>query len=517
MATQRRALLSVSDKNGLVELARTLTRLSFELVSTGGTARALREAGLEVTDVSELTGFPEIMGGRVKTLHPAVHAGLLARRGTDDAVLGEHGLGFIDLLVVNLYPFERVTADRACTDADAIENIDIGGPAMLRAAAKNHAHVTVVVDAGDYGRLGDAIAAGGPDAVLRRELAAKAFRHTAAYDAMIAAYLNERSDAPQDFPESLTTSWRHAQTLRYGENPHQRAALYLEREPGAGGVAAARQLQGKPLSFNNLVDADAAWQCVRSFDAPACVIVKHANPCGVAVGDDCAAAYAQAYACDPTSAYGGVIAFNRELDAAAAHAIIERQFADVVAAPSVTRDAAGVFKSKGSIRVLACGTPAAAGAAGWELRAVEDGVLRQQRDVAMIGSADLRTVTRREPTPAELDDLLFAWRVVKFVKSNAIVYASGGRTVGIGAGQMSRVVSARIAALKAGEEGISLDGAVLASDAFFPFADGVETAAQHGITAVVQPGGSIRDDEVIAAADAHDVAMVFTGMRHFRH
>jgi phosphoribosylaminoimidazolecarboxamide formyltransferase/IMP cyclohydrolase len=514
--TRRRALLSVSDKTGLVEFAKALAGLDFEILSTGGTARTLRDAGLEVTDVSAVTGFPEIMDGRVKTLHPAVHGGLLARRGIDDAVISEHGIGWIELLAVNLYPFEAVTARPDCTEEDAIENIDIGGPAMLRAAAKNHARLTVVVDSADYATVAEAYGGGEPSADFKRRLAIKAFAHTAKYDAAIANYLHAATDGAA-YADTLLVTGRRAATLRYGENPHQSAALYLTAETAAGTVANARQLQGKALSYNNLADADAALQCVKSFDAPACVIVKHANPCGVAVDPNPADAYARAYAGDPTSAFGGVIAFNVPLDAAAARAIVDRQFAEVIVAPGIAGDALSVLAAKANIRVLDCGPVGEDTAPGWEIKSIEAGLLMQQRDTGRVAAGDLETVTARAPSPGELEDLQFAWRVVKFVKSNAIVYAAGRRTVGIGAGQMSRVVSAKIAAMKAQEENLPLDGAVMASDAFFPFRDGIDAAAAHGIRAVIQPGGSMRDEEVIAAADEHRIAMVFTGMRHFRH
>jgi phosphoribosylaminoimidazolecarboxamide formyltransferase / IMP cyclohydrolase len=515
MAAERKALLSVSDKQGLVPFARDLVALSFELVSTGGTARALRDAGLPVTEVAALTGFPEIMDGRVKTLHPAVHAGLLARRGVDDDVLERQGIGWIDLLVVNLYPFEQTIARPDSTDAEAIESIDVGGPAMLRAAAKNHQRMTVVVDAADYAVIVDAYRNGEPSSSLKRRLATKAFAHTAGYDAAIAGYLQAAED-PKACPDRLVLAWHKAADLRYGENPHQRAALYLDARAGGGSVARSEQLQGKPLSFNNLLDADTALRCATEFDAPACVIVKHANPCGVAIGTDIGEAYLSAYACDPTSAFGGVIAFNRGLDAATATAIIERQFVEVVIAPAVDDAALAALSAKPNVRVLSCGAPAPP-SDGWDIKSINGGILLQQADRARLDPAEIKTVTQRAPTPDERRDLLFAWTVVKYVKSNAIVYARGGRTAGIGAGQMSRVVSSRIAAAKAAEEGIVLAGAAMASDAFFPFRDSVDTAAQSGIAAIIQPGGSMRDDEVIAAADEHGLAMVFTSRRHFRH
>ena len=516
MSAPRRALLSVSDKRGVAEFARRLAELSFELVSTGGTARVLREAGLSVTGISEVTGFPEVMDGRVKTLHPAVHGGLLARRGIDEETLDEHGIGMIDVLVVNLYPFEQVIADPQSRVADAIENIDIGGPAMLRAAAKNHERVAVVVDAGDYDEVIESYRHGQPDDELRRRLAVKAYAHTARYDTAISSYLGGLSERAEHAPDPLMLSLARTAELRYGENPHQFAALYVDPAAPTGTIAQARQQQGKPLSFNNLADADTALECVLVFEEPACVIVKHSNPCGVGTAGTPMAAYDLAWRGDPTSAFGGVIAINRALDADVASAIIERQFAEVIVAPEVEDAALAVLAAKPNIRVLACGAPSA-GSATPDIRTIAGGVLLQSRDCGDPGSTAARTVTERQPTDTELADLMFAWRVARFVKSNAIVFAHGGRTVGIGAGQMSRVVSTRIAVFKAEEEGLPVEGAVMASDAYFPFRDGIDGAAQHGIRAVIQPGGSIRDDEVIAAANEHDIAMVFTGVRHFRH
>ena len=516
MSTSRRALLSVSDKRDVADFARQLADLSFELVSTGGTARMLREASLNVTEVSELTGFPELMDGRVKTLHPAIHGGLLARRGIDDETLDEHSIGMIDLLVVNLYPFESVAADPQSSVADAIENIDIGGPAMLRAAAKNHDRVAVVVDSHDYGAVIESYRKGGPDAELRRRLAVKAYAHTARYDAAISRYLGEVSHPANTPPDPLVLSLVKTAELRYGENPHQYGALYVDPAAPAGTVAQARQYQGRSLSFNNLADADTALECVLAFEEPACVIVKHGNPCGVATAETPIAAYDLAYLGDPTSAFGGVIAFNRTLDAGAASEIIERQYAEVIVAPEIQAAALSALAAKPRIRVLACGAPSA-GTETLDIRTIAGGVLLQARDRGDPNAKGARTVSERQPSNAEQRDLMFAWRVAKFVKSNAIVFAHGGRTVGVGAGQMSRVVSARIAALKAQEEGLPLEGAVMASDAYFPFRDGIDSAAEHGIRAVIQPGGSMRDDEVIAAANEHDIAMVFTGVRHFRH
>jgi phosphoribosylaminoimidazolecarboxamide formyltransferase/IMP cyclohydrolase len=514
---KRRALLSVSDKNGLGPFATGLVDAGFEIVSTGGTAKALRAAGIPVIDVATITEFPEIMDGRVKTLHPRVHGGLLARRGVDDAALAEHAIDLIDVLAVNLYPFEETVARPGCTDEEAIENIDVGGPAMLRAAAKNHARVTVVVDPADYAAVLAALAGGEVPADLRRALAVKAFSHTARYDVGVSRYLRAHSAAPDAWPDPLMATWQLAEPLRYGENPHQQAALYRSTPARAGSVAWATQAQGKQLSYNNIVDADAAYQAVNAFVSPACVIVKHANPCGVALGTSPAHAYADAYRTDPTSAYGGVIAFNHGLDAATAEAIVGRQFAEVIVAPEIDSRALAVLSSKAGIRVLAAGRPPTANTAELELKAIDGGVLLQRRDFGAVDLAAAKVVTRRAPTAAELADLQFAWIVVKFVKSNAIVYARGGATLGIGAGQPSRVMSARIGALKAVEAGLALQGAALASDAFFPFRDGVDAAAEHGVRAIVQPGGSVRDEEVIRAADERDIAMVFTGMRHFRH
>jgi phosphoribosylaminoimidazolecarboxamide formyltransferase/IMP cyclohydrolase len=514
----RRALLSVSDKAGLLPLARALAAQGVALLSTGGTAKALREAGIAVTDVSEVTGFPEIMDGRVKTLHPKVHGGLLGRAGTDDAVMREHGIDAIDLLVVNLYPFAATVAKPDCTYDDAIENIDIGGPAMLRAAAKNHARVAVVVDPADYDALQAALADGGTTAAQRRAWAAKAYAHTSAYDGQVTEWLSRRADdaeAPSEWPRTLHPAFRLASVLRYGENPHQRGALYVEGGAPQGIVATARFLQGKELSYNNLADADAALECVKQFDAPACVIVKHANPCGVAVAADPYTAYDRAYAVDPTSAFGGIIAFNRPLDARTAGEILKRQFVEVVIAPDIADDALPLFAKKANVRVLA--TSELLTTSGLEYKRIAGGLLVQDADTDALADADFKVVSRLAPTPAQLADLRFAWKVAMFVKSNAIVYARDGQTIGIGAGQMSRVVSAKIAGLKAEEAGLSVPGAVMASDAFFPFRDGIDAAAAAGIAAVIQPGGSMRDSEVIAAADEHGMAMVFTGRRHFRH
>ena len=518
----RRALLSVSDKQGLPELASGLDQLGVELVSTGGSARALRAAHLPVREVSDITGFPEIMDGRVKTLHPKVHGGLLGRRRIDEDVMGEHGIEPIDLLVVNLYPFARTVARPDCSMEDAIENIDIGGPAMLRAAAKNHDRVVVVVDPADYAEVIQTLHEhGGTGIALRRRLAAKAFAHAAAYDGMIAdwlgAHAGEGGEGP--FAPTLHLALERKNTLRYGENPHQGGALYVEHDaPAQGIVATAKVLAGKELSYNNLADADAALECVKAFEnVPACVIVKHANPCGVALGKDITDAYERALACDPTSAFGGIIAFNKPLDAATARRILDRQFVEVVLAPSIAPDALDAFADKPNVRVLATGDWPEQPGATLDFKRIAGGLLVQDSDRDTLLVDDLKVVSKRVPDADQLRDLLFAWHVAMYVKSNAIVYAHEGRTIGIGAGQMSRVISARIAAMKAAEAGLDVPGSVMASDAFFPFRDGIDTAAEVGIRAVIQPGGSRRDEEVIAAADEHDMAMVFTGMRHFRH
>jgi len=518
-AAIRRALLSVSDKRGLAAFAAGLHRHGIELLATGGTARLLIDAGLPVREVSAYTGSPELMDGRLKTLHPRVHGGLLGRRGTDDAAMRAHGIEPIDLLVVNLYPFAATIARPDCSYAEAIENIDIGGPAMLRAAAKNHADVTALVDPADYAAvLAEIDDAGETSIDTRSRLAAKAFAHTARYDTAVASYLQQRLGYEDDgFDDLLALCFDKQQDLRYGENPHQRAAFY--RNPGArgGSVATARVLQGKDLSYNNIVDADAAIECARQFVGPACAIVKHANPCGVALGASALEAYTGAYRTDPTSAFGGVIAFNRELDAGTARAIIERQFAEVIAAPGVTAGALAALAAKPNLRLLETGELLVDIGDELEFRSVTGGVLLQQRDTGRIDAADLKIVSHRRPDARELADLLFAWQVAKFVKSNAIVFARDGATVGVGAGQMSRVYSTRIAALKAADEKLQVRGAVMASDAFFPFRDGIDIAASYGIAAVIHPGGSMRDQEVIAAADEHGMAMVLTGMRHFRH
>ena len=516
----RRALLSVSDKTGIVEFARELKERGIELLSTGGTAKLLTSHGISVKEVAEHTGFPEIMGGRLKTLHPKIHGGLLGRRGVDESIMTTHEIEPIDLLAVNLYPFAATVSRPDCTYEDAVENIDIGGPAMVRAAAKNHASVTVVVDPGDYRELLDELAAnqGSTNVAMRQKLAAKAFAHTAQYDAMVSAYFTGAiGGAAPTFSDDLNLSFRKHMDLRYGENPHQQAAFYTDSRAIGASVTSARQIQGRELSFNNIADADTALECVRQFDSAACVIVKHANPCGVARGPTIADAYARAYRTDPTSAYGGIIAFNRELDAATAHAIVEQQFVEVILAPSISDDAKAALAPRENVRVLIVGDLSRPVTQLLEYRSVSGGLLVQTRDSGAIRAQELRTVTKRPPTLAELDDLIFAWRVAKYVKSNAIVAAKDKATLGIGAGQMSRVISSKIAAMKAQDEGLTLQGAAIASDAFFPFRDGLDALAEFGITSIIQPGGSRRDAEVIAAADEHGIAMVFTGMRHFRH
>jgi phosphoribosylaminoimidazolecarboxamide formyltransferase/IMP cyclohydrolase len=514
-----RALISVSDKAGIVEFARALEAMGIDLLSTGGTYRLLQENGLGVTEVADYTGFPEMMDGRVKTLHPKVHGGILARRGQDDTVMAEHGIKAIDMVVVNLYPFEATVAKPDCSLEDAIENIDIGGPTMVRAAAKNHRFVNIVVNASDYGTiLAELQANGGATCLATRfDLAIKAYEHTAAYDGAIANHFGSLVPGGSPaFPRTFNTQFHKVQEMRYGENPHQQAAFYVEAHPAEAGIATAKQLQGKELSYNNVADTDAALECVKNFSEPACVIVKHANPCGVAVAADIGKAYQLAFATDPESAFGGIIAFNRELDAATARAIVDSQFVEVIIAPSASKAAVAAVADKKNVRLLVCGAWSAPGPA-FDYKRVNGGLLVQDRDLGMISAADLKVVSRVQPSDRQLKDLLFAWKVAKFVKSNAIVYAANGQTVGVGAGQMSRINSARIAAIKAEHAGLAVKGSVMASDAFFPFRDGIDNAGLAGIAAVIQPGGSIRDDEVIAAADEHGMAMVFTGMRHFRH
>jgi len=522
MTQVSRALISVSDKTGITEFARALHELGIEILSTGGTARLLADAGIPVIEVSDYTGFPEMMDGRVKTLHPKIHGGILARRGIDEAVMAANAIEPIDLVVVNLYPFEQTVSRDDCDLPLAIENIDIGGPTMLRAAAKNHAAVTVVVDSADYAAVLEELQQqdNRVSDKARYRLAVKTFEHTARYDGAIANYLGaiDLSGEQADFPNTINLQYRQVQTMRYGENPHQRAAFFVEHAPAEASVATARQLQGKELSYNNVADTDAALECVKTFtESPACVIVKHANPCGVALGGTLLEAYDRAFCTDPTSAFGGIIAFNGPLDAATASAIIERQFVEVIIAPVVEGDALPVLAGKKNVRVLECGNWPEMPMPGLDFKRVNGGLLVQDRDLGRISASDLKIVTRRAPTDQELLDLLFAWRVAKFVKSNAIVYCRDGMTIGVGAGQMSRVYSAKVAALKAADEGLEVRGSVMASDAFFPFRDGIDQAAEAGIAAVIEPGGSMRDDEVIAAADEYGMSMVFTGMRHFRH
>ncbi len=523
----RRALISVSDKTGIVEFAEALAQRGVDILSTGGTARLLAEKGIAVTEVSDYTGFPEMMDGRVKTLHPKVHGGVLGRRGQDDNVMETHGINPIDMVVVNLYPFAETVAQEGCTLEDAVENIDIGGPTMVRSAAKNHKDVTIVVNAHDYERVIAEMDANETSLTLetRFDLAIAAFEHTASYDGMIANYFgtmvpsygeNKEGDEESKFPRTFNQQSVKKQDMRYGENIPQAAAFYLEANPQEASVSTARQIQGKALSYNNIADTDAALECVKEFAEPACVIVKHANPCGVALGGDILEAYNRAYQTDPTSAFGGIIAFNQELDAATAQAIVERQFVEVIIAPSVSAEAVEVVAAKKNVRLLECGEWTTK-TTGFDVKRVNGGLLVQDRDQGMVNADDLKVVSKRQPTEEELKDALFCWKVAKYVKSNAIVYSKGDMTIGVGAGQMSRVYSAKIAGIKAADEGLQVEGCVMASDAFFPFRDGIDAAAEAGIKCVIQPGGSMRDDEVIAAADEHGMAMIFTGMRHFRH
>ena len=528
-----RALISVSDKTGIVEFAQALTKRGVDILSTGGTARLLADQGIAVTEVSDYTGFPEMMDGRVKTLHPKVHGGVLGRRGQDDEIMQKHGIQAIDMVVVNLYPFAETVAKAGCTLADAVENIDIGGPTMVRSAAKNHKDVTIVVNAHDYDRVIAEMDANDKSLTLetRFDLAIAAFEHTAAYDGMIANYFGtmvpsygasllddegKKADEESKFPRTFNQQFLKKQDMRYGENSHQAAAFYVEANPEEASVSTARQIQGKALSYNNIADTDAALECVKEFAEPACVIVKHANPCGVALGGDLLEAYNHAYQTDPTSAFGGIIAFNRELDAQTAAAIVERQFVEVIIAPSVSAEAVEVVAAKKNVRLLECGQWSTK-TAGFDVKRVNGGLLVQDRDQGMVSAEELKVVSKRQPTAEELKDALFCWKVAKYVKSNAIVYSKGDMTIGVGAGQMSRVYSAKIAGIKAADEGLQVEGCVMASDAFFPFRDGIDAAAEAGIKCVIQPGGSMRDDEVIAAADEHGMAMIFTGMRHFRH
>ncbi len=517
MANTIRALISVSDKTGIVEFATALSQLGAEILSTGGTAKALRDAGLDVIDVSSVTEFPEIMNGRVKTLHPRIHGGLLGRGDQDADVMAEHGIKQIDVLAVNLYPFEQTVVRPDCTLEMAIENIDIGGPGMIRAASKNHAHVAVVVDPADYGSVIDQLNRDGEIPLLqRRRLAKKAFGHTACYDAAIWNYFQSQ-DNEEGFPERLPVGMTLKSTLRYGENPHQAAALYATAGSVSGTLISSTQHQGKELSFNNISDANAALECAKALDGNGCVIVKHANPCGVAIDDDPAQAYQKAYACDPTSAFGGIVAFNCEISKTAAEAIVAQQFVEVVVAPSWADGAVEAFSSKQNVRVLECGVWDEHAPGGRIIQQIEGGMLLQDKDIEDVAREDLKVVTRRQPSQQEVDDALLAWRVVRYVKSNAIVYGKDNATLGIGAGQMSRIMSAEIAGQKAAAADLDLNGSAMASDAFFPFRDGIDVAAKLGIKVVIQPGGSMRDQEVIDAADEHGIAMLFTGVRHFRH
>jgi phosphoribosylaminoimidazolecarboxamide formyltransferase/IMP cyclohydrolase len=516
-----RALISVSDKNGIVEFARALQELNIELLSTGGTFRLLKENNISVTEVSDYTNFPEMMDGRVKTLHPKVHGGILGRRGVDDEVMEKHSIKPIDMVVVNLYPFASTVSDPTCTLPDAIENIDIGGPTMVRSAAKNHKDVAVLVNNNDYADVVEELKKnqGQLKYQTRYELMVKAFEHTAGYDGMIANHFGARGtdNNARDFSNTFNMQYFKTQEMRYGENPHQKAAFYTEASPTEASVATAKQLQGKELSFNNIADTDAALECVKQFDEPACVIVKHANPCGVAVASDIGAAYELAFATDPESAFGGIIAFNQELDSKTARAICEKQFVEVIIAPTVSADASAVVAEKKNVRLLACGMWDSQRPNDFDYKRVNGGLLIQDRDNGMVCERDLKVVSKRIPTSREMSDMLFAWKVAKMVKSNAIIYAKNNQTIGVGAGQMSRINSARIAGIKAEHAGLDVVGAVMASDAFFPFRDGIDNAGKAGISCIIQPGGSMRDDEVITAANEHGMAMVFTGMRHFRH
>ena len=521
MSKITRALISVSDKSGIVEFARQLnSEFGVEILSTGGTAKLLADNGIAVIEVSDYTGFPEMMDGRVKTLHPKVHGGLLGRRGVDDAVMAEHNIPPIDMVVVNLYPFQQTIARSDCTLPMAIENIDIGGPTMLRSAAKNHASVSVVVDANDYARIIDEMKSNNGEVTIatRFDLAVKTFEHTAQYDGAIANYLGKITQCGENtaFPRTFNSQYIKVQEMRYGENPHQEAAFYVEAGSREASISTAKQLQGKELSYNNIADTDAALECVKQFEgAPACVIVKHANPCGVAIGSTLLEAYDRAYSTDPESAFGGIIAFNQQLDADTAKAIVDRQFVEVIIAPAVSPAAVEIVAAKKNVRLLQCGQWNTDAAQRLDFKRVNGGLLVQDSDLLLYN--ELKVVSKRQPTEQEMRDLLFSWKVAKFVKSNAIVYGKNDMTIGVGAGQMSRVNSARIAAIKAEHAGLEVKGSVMASDAFFPFRDGIDSAAQAGIAAVIQPGGSMRDEEVIAAADEHGMAMVFTGMRHFRH
>ena len=510
----KRALISVSDKSGIAEFAQSLASLNIEILSTGGTAKLLQDKNIPVIEVSDYTGFPEMMAGRVKTLNPKIHGGILARRGIDEKVMSENNINAIDLVVVNLYPFQKTISNPDCSLEEAIENIDIGGPAMLRSSAKNHASVTVVVDSSDYQSVLDELNTSGDTSLLtRKKLALKAFEHTAQYDGAIANYLGREDDG---FSNTLNLQFVKSQTMRYGENPHQKAAFYKETKLNEASVSSSNQIQGKELSFNNLADADAALECVRNFNGPSCVIVKHANPCGVATRDTILSAYLDAYKTDPTSAFGGIIAFNRELDKQTVQSIIERQFVEVIIAPSLSKDAINALSDKENIRVLECGELNKTKQA-FDYKKISGGLLIQDKDLAQLSPSDLKCVSIIRPTDSQMTDLLFAWKVAKCVKSNAIVYAKNQMTIGIGAGQMSRIYSAKIAGIKAADENLRVEGSVMASDAFFPFRDGIDAAAEAGISAIIHPGGSMRDNEVIAAANEHSIAMIFTGIRHFKH
>ena len=510
----KRALISVSDKTGITEFAKGLSLLNIEILSTGGTAKLLRDNNIPVTEVSDFTGYPEMMAGRVKTLNPKIHGGILARRGIDEEVMSQNEIKPIDLVVVNLYPFQKTIQNPKCTEEEAIENIDIGGPAMLRSSAKNHISVTVIVDSSDYQLILDAINSNGDTTLeMRKSLALKTFEHTAQYDGAIANYLGRMNDG---FSNTLNLQFIKSQTMRYGENPHQNAAFYKELDQDKASVSSSKQIQGKPLSFNNLADADAALECVRDFERPSCVIIKHANPCGVATRENIYQAYQSAYLTDPTSAFGGIIAFNRELDKETAKSIINQQFVEVIIAPKITNSARSVLLQKENIRVLECGDLEKA-QQSFDYKKISGGLLIQDKDLTLLNSSDMKCVSSLSPTESQMNDLLFAWKVAKYVKSNAIVYAKDQMTIGVGAGQMSRVYSAKIASIKAADENLEVKGSVMASDAFFPFRDGIDAAAQVGITAIIHPGGSMRDEEVISAANEHGIAMVFTGMRHFKH
>ena len=509
----KRALVSVSDKTDIEDLCRKLADQDIELISTGGTHAALSKAGILAKEISSVTGFPEMMDGRVKTLHPKVHGGILGRRSMDDQVMEEHNIGAIDLVVVNLYPFAQTISREDCTEELAVENIDIGGPAMIRSAAKNFNDVMVVVDPTDYQRLINALDEGAPSLEMRKQMAIKAFRHTAQYDATVAGYLGRE----EPFPDSLTLAYEKLEELRYGENPHQNAAFYRQANDVQSGVIANyRQLQGKELSYNNIADTDAALECVKVFDEPACVIVKHANPCGVSTAKNVSDAYQKAFSTDPTSAFGGIVAFNRSADSETVGQVLENQFVEVLIAPTIDPDAIEIAQKKKNVRLLECGDLRGTNEV-IAYKKVGGGMLVQSADLICLNPDAMKVVSNVSPSDEQMQDLLFAWKVAWYVKSNAIVYAKNRQTIGVGAGQMSRVVSAKIAGLKAREEGLVVEGAVMASDAFFPFRDGIDAAAKEGITAVIQPGGSMRDEEVIAAADEHGIAMVFTGVRHFRH